>query len=99
MSESNVTREPIAMGFGWALSMLKIGNKVTRAGWNGKGQFIYLVPGSTFAVNRRPLLGIYREGTVINYRPHIDIKTVEGTCVPWVASQADLLTEDWELVE
>ena len=55
------------MNFGEALEALKLGKKVTRAGWNGKGMFLFLVPGSTFQVNRPPLLGIYPEGTEINY--------------------------------
>ena len=57
--------------------------------------FLFLVQGSQFKVNRPPLLGIYPEGTEINYRPHIDMKTVNGEIVPWVASQSDLLEEDW----
>jgi hypothetical protein len=86
-----------SLSFSEALSFLKDGHKLTRAGWNGKDQFLYLVSGSTFAVNRPPLLGIYPEGTKINYRSHIDIRTVDGSCVPWVASQTDLLADDWEI--
>ena len=89
--------EPM-MNFGDALQALKHGQKVAREGWNGKGMFLFLVPGSVFKVNRAPLLGIYPEGTEINYRPHIDMKTVDGEIVPWVASQTDVLAEDWELV-
>lgn len=80
------------MNFGQAIEVLKTGNKVTRVGWNGKDMFLFLVQGSQFKVNRPPLLGIYTE---INYRPHIDMKTVNGEIVPWVASQSDLLEEDW----
>lgn len=83
------------MNFGQAIEVLKTGNKVTRVGWNGKEMFLFLVQGSQFKVNRPPLLGIYPEGTEINYRPHIDMKTVNGEIVPWVASQSDLLEEDW----
>ena len=83
------------MNFGQAIEVLKTGNKVTRVGWNGKDIFLFLVQGSQFKVNRPPLLGIYPEGTEINYRPHIDMKTVNGEIVPWVASQSDLLEEDW----
>ena len=83
------------MNFGQAIEVLKTGNKVTRVGWNGKNMFLFLVQGSQFKVNRPPLLGIYPEGTEINYRPHIDMKTVNGEIVPWVASQSDLLEEDW----
>lgn len=86
------------MGFERALVQLKQGKRLQRAGWNGKGQFIYLVPGSSFHVDRAPLMGIYPKGTAINYRPHIDIRTADGACVPWVASQTDLLAEDWEIV-
>ena len=88
------------MDFSDALDLVKCeGASVARKGWNGKGMFIFLVPGSTFQVNRPPLLGIYPEGTTINYRPHIDMKTADGTIVPWVASQSDLLAEDWEVVQ
>lgn len=84
--------------FGWALYQLKNGNRVAREGWNGKGMFLFLVPGSTFQVNRPPLLGIYSEGTTIKYQPHIDMTTAQGTVVPWLCSQSDMLAEDWEVV-
>jgi len=85
----------MSMTFGEALSALKAGKRVAREGWNGKGMFLFLVPGSTFTVNRAPLLGIYPEGTVINYHAHIDMKTAQDTVVPWLASQTDVLAEDW----
>ena len=87
------------MNFGQAIEVLKTGNKVTRVGWNGKDMFLFLVQGSQFKVNRPPLLGIYPEGTEINYRPHIDMKTADDMIVPWLASQTDILSEDWEIVE
>ncbi len=86
------------MEFETALSALKQGKRVARSGWNGKGMFLYLVNGSTFKVNRPPLLGIYPEGTEIKYLPHIDMKTADGSCVPWLASQTDLLAEDWVIL-
>jgi hypothetical protein len=85
--------------FGSAVAALKQGYKVTRSGWNGKGMFLFLVPGSTFKVNRAPLLGIYPEGTEIDYCPHIDMKTADGSIVPWLASQTDVLAEDWTTLE
>ena len=75
------------------------GVRVRRAGWNGKGMFLFLVPGSTFKVNRAPLLGIYPEGTEIKYHAHVDMKTAQGDVVPWNASQPDLLAMDWERAE
>lgn len=84
--------------FGTALQYLKDGRKVARKGWNGKGMFLFLVPGSTFKVDRSPLLGIYPEGTEIDYCPHIDMKTADGKVVPWLASQTDVLADDWRIV-
>lgn len=84
--------------FGDALRWLKEGKRVARTGWNGKGMFLFLVPGSQFTVNRPPLNVIYPEGTVIDYRSHIDMKTADGSIVPWVCSQTDALAEDWQIV-
>lgn len=84
------------MDFSAALLALKAGKRVARAGWNGKGMFIFLVPGSVFQVSRPPLLGIYPEGTTVRYHAHVDMKTADGMVVPWLASQTDLLAEDWE---
>lgn len=86
------------MGFGGAISALKNGQRIARKGWNGKDMFLFLVPGSTFKVSRPPLLGIYPDGTEINYCPHIDMKTADNKVVPWLASQTDVLAEDWEIV-
>ena len=87
------------MNFGDALMHLKNGMKVARKGWNGKGMFLFLVPGSTFQVNRPPLLGIYPAGTAIDYHAHIDMKTADNKVVPWLASQTDMLAEDWERID
>lgn len=84
--------------FSAALSAVKAGAKIARAGWNGKGMFVFLVNGSTFKVNRPPLLGIYPEGTEIKYLPHIDMRTADGSIVPWLASQTDILADDWSLL-
>lgn len=87
------------MNFGQAIEALKDGAKVSRSGWNGKNMFLFLVDGSTFEVSRPPLNRIYPEGTVINYHAHIDMRTVDGTIVPWLASQSDMLSEDWGIVD
>lgn len=91
--------ESDGFSFGRALELLRDGRKVARQGWNGKDMFLFLVPGSTFQVNRPPLLGIYPEGTEINYHAHIDMKTADGQVVPWLCSQTDALAEDWVTVE
>ncbi len=86
------------MNFGSALALIKDGHRVSRDGWNGKNMFIFLVSGSTFQVNRHPLLGMYPDGTTIEYLPHIDMRTAGGQIVPWLASQTDILADDWGVV-
>lgn len=86
-------------GIGKAVKIMHDGGRVARQGWNGKGMFLFLVPGSEFVVNRAPLLGIYPTGTVINYSPHVDMRTADGKIVPWLCSQSDLLAVDWIVVD
>lgn len=90
--------KPVIGSFGCAVAEMQEGKKVARLGWNGKSMFIFKVPGSTFKVNRPPLLGIYPEGTEINYASHIDMKTATGEIIPWLASQADIQATDWVVV-
>lgn len=87
------------MNFGQAIEVLKVGGRVAREGWNGKGMFLFLVPGSNFKVSRPPLLGIYPKGAEVSYCPHIDMKTADNKVVPWLASQTDVLAEDWITVK
>jgi len=84
---------------GWAVEHLKAGRRVRRAGWNGKGMFLVLVPGSNITVEEgRPLASALPLGTAVDYQPHVDMYTAQGTLVPWLCSQSDLLAEDWEVV-
>ena len=89
------TSNPMTFNFSEALMRLRRGCLLRRVGWQGGGQFIFLVGGSTFSVSRAPLLGIFPEGTVVNYYPHIDMRVADGTIVTWTAGQMDLLSEDW----
>lgn len=82
---------------GWAVKQLHNGTRVARRGWNRKGMFLILVPGSPFVVNRAPLLGVFPEGTEIDYQSHVDMKTADGSIVPWLYSQSDLFALDWEV--
>ena len=91
------------MDFGKALEAIKSGKRVTRTGWNGRRKngepmYVFLVQGSTFAVNRPPLLGIFKEGTLIDYKPHIDMCHADDSIGVWQAVTNDVLAEDWELV-
>lgn len=82
-----------------ALVHLKHGARVARHGWNGKNMFVFLVPGSTFKVNREPLLSILGEGTEVTYHAHLDIKNVDGSIAVWVPSITDQMASDWYVVE
>lgn len=99
MTEELYESEKKDLTFSEALNYIKLGFRLRRSGWNGKGMFVFLVRGSTFIVNRPPLLGIYPEGTEINYHAHVDMRTADGQIVPWLCSQTDLLATDWELAE
>jgi hypothetical protein len=91
-------RSTEGMTFGLAIEALKLGKKVARKGWNGANMYCYLVQGSTFKVDREPLMSILGEGTVVNYRPHIDLKTADGSVATWSPSGSDALAEDWMIV-
>lgn len=86
---------PKPLDFAAVVRGLKAGKRFARAGWNGKGMFVFLVPGSRFTVNREPLLSILGEGTQVDYHGHVDMRTATGQIVPWLCSQTDLLAEDW----
>ncbi len=83
------------MNFSEALVKIKAGARLARINWNGENMFIFLVPGSEFEVNRPPLNTMYPPGTKIKYRAHIDMHTADGTIVPWLCSQTDMLANDW----
>jgi hypothetical protein len=85
------------MNFSDALTKLKAGYRLTRTGWNGKGMYVFLVSGSVFRVNREPLLSIMGPDAIVEYHPHIDMRTAQGFVVPWLASQVDILASDWEV--
>lgn len=88
------------MDFGKAIEALKEGKKVTREGWNGKGMYLAYQKGtmipSEFAKGG-VVQKLAEEGQdFITILPHIDMRTADGkVCIGWLASQADMLAEDW----
>jgi hypothetical protein len=91
-------QDEITHPFEVALALIKNGNKVARKGWKN-AKAVFLVDGSHFVVNRPPLLGIYPEGTEIDYRPHIDMIGEDNTVGTWAPSMVDLLANDWYVVK
>ena len=84
------------MNFGKAIILLKEGKKLRRKGWNGKNQFIELATNISYK---------NADGEIIN----INHKTIgnkaiafigtSGIQIGWLASQSDMLSDDWELID
>ena len=83
------------MTFSKALERIKRGGNVSRRGWNGKGMYLELI-----VADGTDAYVIPRDDSSARYQncllPWIGIRTADGKFVPWVASQTDLLAEDWE---
>lgn len=93
-------RKANGMPFGLAVESLKQGKKVARTGWNGKGMWLVYVAGDVYEVARDVLISIDApDRTNSNFLPWIGMKTAENKFVPWLASQTDVLAEDWSIVE
>ena len=71
------------MNIGDAIAEMRQGNKVTRRGWNGPGQYLQLQVPDEHSKMRKP---------------YIYISPVDGEFVPWLASQTDILAYDWAIV-
>lgn len=85
------------MTFGQALEALKVGQRVSREGWNGKGQFVYLVTGESLQNTLKYGYGEYVGEPTI--QSALAIKTTANQIqVGWLASQTDMLAEDWEIL-
>ena len=69
-------------GIGWAVKWLEKGERLRRAGWNGRGMYIELqVPDANSKMTE----------------PYVYMYTAQGGLIPWLCSQADLLADDWEI--
>lgn len=89
------------ISFGDAIAALKEGLRVERAGWNGKGMFLYYVPENKYPASRNEhgtMVGVF-EDDMVPYGAYIAMKTAQNNVVPWLASQTDVLAEDWQIVE
>jgi hypothetical protein len=82
------------MDFGAALNLVKDGKKIAREGWNGKGMYIYHVPANKYPATTAVARKEFNDFDV-PYRAYLAMKTVDNDIVPWVASQTDILAEDW----
>lgn len=74
------------MNFGQIIELLKQGKKASRKGWNGKNMWVELQRPDTHSKMTLPYL-------YLNYP--LDAQNTPGARVPWLASQTDILAEDW----
>lgn len=88
------------MPFGLAIEAMKAGYKVARAGWNGKNMWISKVDENNYLIYAAP----HRDGQdspeveCKELLPWIGMKTADDKFVPWLASQTDMLADDWQVV-
>jgi len=68
---------------GETVALMRAGHKMRRSGWNGKGMYLELIPASIETMMQE----------------FVAMKTVQGTKVPWLCSQTDLLATDWEVAD
>lgn len=88
--------------FGQAIEAMRRGFKVARAGWNGKGMFLWMKAGSTMNTGETPDPAFgeiaYKNGGSIEVLPTICMKTADNKVLTgWLASQTDMLANDWYL--
>ena len=84
------------MDFGKAIQLLKEGKRVQRSGWNGKNQYIELATSISYKNANGELVNA--EHQAIGNKAIAFVGT-SGVQLGWLASQADMLAEDWKLVE
>jgi hypothetical protein len=79
------------MDFSLALNHLRAGARIAREGWNGKNMWLTFIDSGDYNVTKPAALGLFK-------CPWIGMKTADGKFVPWLASQTDILAEDWTTV-
>jgi hypothetical protein len=97
----NAYRTVTGLTFGLAIEAMKARKRVARAGWNGKGMFLYYVPAAAYPAQRNAygtMVGVFPDD-MVPYCAYIAMKTAQDNVVPWLASQTDMLSEDWVIVD
>ena len=84
------------MNFGKAIDLIKEGKKVSRKGWNGKNQYIELATNISYKNADGEIINI-KHKTMGNKA--IAFIGTSGIQIGWLASQSDMLSDDWELID
>lgn len=86
------------MDFGTALAhAVNDGEAIQRAGWNGKGMFVYYVKANAYPATSDVAKAYFGEDALVPYGAYLAMKTATGEVVPWLASQTDILAIDWSV--
>lgn len=91
-------RETSGLTFGLALEAMKAGKRVARAGWNGKGMFVYFVPEASYPAQTGAAKAFFGDVALVPYQAYMAIKNANDTVSTWVPSVNDCLSEDWSVV-
>ncbi len=97
-------KDMVYLSFGLAIEAMKLGKKVAREGWNGKDMWITVGKGTKDLDSKQfwnPHTKAHAEnqGGIATVDDYIIMKTATGSiCMGWLASQADILSEDWQIL-
>lgn len=89
-------RETSGLSFGLAIEAAKMGKKIARAGWNGKNQYVELAYCISYKNNAAEIVNVNHCN--IGNKAFAFVGT-SGVQMGWLASQADMLADDWRIVE
>ena len=89
-------RETTGLSFGLAIEAAKMGKKIARAGWNGKNQYVELAYCISYKNNAAEVVNVNHCN--IGNKAFAFVGT-SGVQMGWLASQADMLADDWQIVE
>lgn len=89
-------RETTGLSFGLAIEAAKMGKKIARAGWNGKNQYVELAYCISYKNNAAEIVNVNHCN--IGNKAFAFVGT-SGVQMGWLASQADMLADDWQIVE
>ena len=96
------TPGPLTMRFGEALRKAKQGSLIARKGWNGKGMAVAYQPGYPEGIPcNRNTAQTWKvpEGTLFKCRPYLQMRCADGSFQMWLASQSDILADDWYITD
>lgn len=97
-AKAKASAKAMTMNFGEAIAKAKLGAKIARTGWNGKGMFVIYVPGTPRAEMKpgTPYANALGRRKFATIEGHFDMFTTQKSFQPgWLASQGDMQATDW----